>query len=151
MNGVNINKISSNFSSNCTINTNGNSNNVTTNNNNNKQIKIGQYLLGTTIGKGNSAVVKLATHCLTRQKVAIKMFDKSGLDADKQLRLKREIDSMKRLRHENVIRLFEVSFSSLCLFFFFLFLIKLVFFSHHCLDHGNDQTDLFSDRICEQR
>jgi serine/threonine protein kinase len=106
---VNINKISTTLFSNCTINTNGNVTNHVTNNNN-KQIKIGQYLLGTTIGKGNSAVVKLATHCLTRQKVAIKMFDKSGLDADKQLRLKREIDSMKRLRHENVIRLFEVSF-----------------------------------------
>ena len=34
-----------------------------------KQIKIGNYLLGTTIGKGNSAVVKIATHVLTRQKV----------------------------------------------------------------------------------
>jgi hypothetical protein len=36
---------------------------------NGKQIKIGNYLLGTTIGKGNSAVVKLATHVITQQKV----------------------------------------------------------------------------------
>lgn len=34
-----------------------------------KQIKIGNYILGATIGKGNSAVVKVATHSLTKQKV----------------------------------------------------------------------------------
>jgi hypothetical protein len=78
------------------------------NNNNAKQIKIGNYALGTTIGKGNSAVVKIATHLLTKQKVAVKMFDKSALDYDKQVRLRREIDSMKRLKHQNIIRLYEV-------------------------------------------
>lgn len=80
-----------------------------------KQIKIGNYVLGMTIGKGNSAVVKLATHTITKQKVAIKMFDKSGLDSEKQLRLRREIESMKRLKHKNIIRLYEV-----CLFILFL-------------------------------
>ena len=83
-------------------------NNTIVNNNIKKQIKIGNYALGMTIGKGNSAVVKLATHLITKQKVAIKMFDKSGLDSEKQLRLRREIDSMKRLKHKNIIRLYEV-------------------------------------------
>ena len=41
-------------------------------------------------------------------KVAIKMFDKSALDHEKQLRLHREIESMKRLKHQNIIRLYEV-------------------------------------------
>ncbi len=36
------------------------------------------------------------------------MFDKSVLDNDKQLRLKREIDSMKKLKHPNIIRIYEV-------------------------------------------
>jgi serine/threonine-protein kinase SIK3 len=95
-----------------------NNNNNIVNNNMKKQIKIGNYALGMTIGKGNSAVVKLATHLITKQKVAIKMFDKSGLDSEKQLRLRREIDSMKRLKHKNIIRLYEV-----CLFVFNLFKI----------------------------
>ena len=43
--------------------------------------------------------------------VAIKIFDKSGLDHEKQLRLRREIDSMKRLKHQNIIRLYEVYFN----------------------------------------
>ena len=34
-----------------------------------RKIKIGNYLLGMTIGKGNSAVVKVATHTITKQKV----------------------------------------------------------------------------------
>jgi hypothetical protein len=45
---------------------NGTNNNLSTNV---KQIKIGNYVLGTTIGKGNSAVVKLATNVITKQKV----------------------------------------------------------------------------------
>jgi hypothetical protein len=36
-----------------------------------KQIIIGNYMLGTTIGKGNSAVVKIATHLITKQKVIL--------------------------------------------------------------------------------
>ena len=35
----------------------------------NRQMKIGNYYLERTIGKGNFAVVKLATHCDTHQKV----------------------------------------------------------------------------------
>jgi hypothetical protein len=34
-----------------------------------KQIKIGNYIVGTTIGKGNSAIVKIATHSIIKHKV----------------------------------------------------------------------------------
>lgn len=37
-----------------------------------RQMKIGKYFLERTIGKGNFAVVKLATHCDTHQKVFLK-------------------------------------------------------------------------------
>lgn len=75
-----------------------------------KPIQIGNYILRTTIGKGYSAIVKLATHVLTGQKVAIKLFDRSALDNDieKTNRLKREIESMKCLKHANIIKLYEV-------------------------------------------
>jgi len=46
----------------------------------------------------------------TKQKVAIKILDRSGLDGDKSIRLKHEIDSLKNLRHPNIIQLYEVSF-----------------------------------------
>ena len=36
------------------------------------------------------------------------MFDKSVLDSDKQLRLRREIESMKHLKHPNIVRIYEI-------------------------------------------
>lgn len=78
------------------------------NNKKQKSIALGNYALKTTIGKGHSAVVKLATHVYTKQKVAIKILDRNGLDGDKSLRLKREIESLKNLRHQNIIQLYEV-------------------------------------------
>ena len=53
------------------------------------------------------------------------MFDKSGLDNDKQLRLRREIDSMKRLKHKNIIRLYEVALLIILFSFCFVFLLKI--------------------------
>ena len=94
------------------------------NNKKQKTIALGNYGLKTTIGKGISAVVKLATHNYTKEKVAIKIFDRSALDNDKSARLIREIDSMKTLKHQNIIQLYEVrsKFNSL---FFFFFIYKI--------------------------
>lgn len=69
---------------------------------------MGKYLLERTIGKGNFAVVKLATHCDTHQKVAIKIIDKSRLDPADRKKLEREITVMKSLIHPYIIRLYEV-------------------------------------------
>ncbi|CAF0868718.1 unnamed protein product [Rotaria sordida] len=73
-----------------------------------RQMKIGKYFLDRTIGKGNFAVVKLATHCDTQQKVAIKIIDKSRLDPSDRKKLEREIIVMKSLVHPYIIRLYEV-------------------------------------------
>ena len=40
----------------------------------------GLYDLGETIGKGNFAVVKLARHVFTGERVAVKVIDKTKLD-----------------------------------------------------------------------
>ncbi|CAF1031518.1 unnamed protein product [Adineta ricciae] len=74
----------------------------------NRQMKIGKYFLERTIGKGNFAVVKLATHCDTHQKVAIKIIDKSRLESTDHQKLEREIAVMKSLVHPYIIRLYEV-------------------------------------------
>jgi 5'-AMP-activated protein kinase catalytic alpha subunit len=41
-----------------------------------KQKKIGNYILGKTIGEGTFGKVKLASHTLTKEKVAIKILVK---------------------------------------------------------------------------
>ncbi|CAH0689080.1 unnamed protein product [Chilo suppressalis] len=69
---------------------------------------VGNYELEKTIGTGNFAVVKLATHVITKTKVAIKIIDKSRLDEDNLKKTFREIAIMKRLRHPHIVRLYQV-------------------------------------------
>ncbi|XP_022824126.1 uncharacterized protein LOC111354778 isoform X2 [Spodoptera litura] len=69
---------------------------------------VGNYELEKTIGTGNFAVVKLATHIITKTKVAIKIIDKSRLDEDNLKKTFREIAIMKKLRHPHIVRLYQV-------------------------------------------
>ncbi|KAM8961601.1 maternal embryonic leucine zipper kinase [Pelodytes ibericus] len=65
------------------------------------------YDLHETIGTGGFAKVKLATHLLTGEKVAIKIMDKDSLGDDLP-RVKTEIDAMKNFSHQHVCRLYHV-------------------------------------------
>uniref|UniRef100_A0A3B4GKB7 non-specific serine/threonine protein kinase n=1 Tax=Pundamilia nyererei TaxID=303518 RepID=A0A3B4GKB7_9CICH len=69
--------------------------------------RIGFYMVRGEIGYGTFSRVKLAFHALTR-KVALKILDRTRLDAEAQRLLSREISSMEALHHSNVIRLYEV-------------------------------------------
>jgi maternal embryonic leucine zipper kinase len=64
-----------------------------------------------TIGTGGFAKVKLATHLLTGEKVAIKIMDKKQLGEDLP-RIRLEIEAMKVLRHQNICKLLQVSCNS---------------------------------------
>ncbi|OCT72477.1 serine/threonine-protein kinase SIK3 [Xenopus laevis] len=70
--------------------------------------RIGYYEIDRTIGKGNFAVVKLATHIVTRAKVAIKIIDKTKLDDENLKKIFREVQIMKMLCHPHIIRLYQV-------------------------------------------
>ncbi|PAA90922.1 hypothetical protein BOX15_Mlig007816g1, partial [Macrostomum lignano] len=70
--------------------------------------RIGFYRIRGELGTGNFSQVKLATHALTKEKVAIKILDKTKLDAKTQRLLSREVSVMERLHHPCVIRLYEV-------------------------------------------
>jgi len=70
--------------------------------------RIGFYRLGKELGAGNFSKVKLGIHCLTKEKVAVKVMDKSKMDQKAQRLLSREVQNMEYLHHPNVIRLFEV-------------------------------------------
>jgi MAP/microtubule affinity-regulating kinase len=74
-----------------------------------KQRYIGNYELGRTIGEGAFAKVRLGTHRLTNQKVAVKIIDKEKLpDAYAVKHMHREALIMKLLDHPNIVQLYEV-------------------------------------------
>ncbi|XP_076322446.1 uncharacterized protein LOC143231720 [Tachypleus tridentatus] len=69
---------------------------------------VGLYDLGGTIGRGHFAVVKLAKHVFTGEKVAVKVIDKTKLDEISRTHLFQEVRCMKLVQHPNVVRLYEV-------------------------------------------
>ncbi|CAH2239307.1 jg6877 [Pararge aegeria aegeria] len=68
----------------------------------------GLYDLLDTLGSGHFAVVKLARHVFTGEKVAVKVIDKSKLDDVSKSHLFQEVRCMKLVQHPNVVRLYEV-------------------------------------------
>ncbi|XP_065594672.1 serine/threonine-protein kinase SIK2 isoform X2 [Cyrtonyx montezumae] len=71
-------------------------------------VRVGFYDIEGTLGKGNFAVVKLARHRITRSEVAIKIIDKSQLDAVNLEKIYREVQIMKMLEHPHIIKLYQV-------------------------------------------
>ena len=76
---------------------------------NNQQVRmINDWVLGDTLGMGGYSKVKLGIHRKTGQKAALKIMlaDESGQISDsKKKQLIRELNVMKKVKHENVIQL----------------------------------------------
>lgn len=71
--------------------------------------RVGSYAIGKTIGEGTFGKVRLGTHILTHERVALKILEKSRIQniADMK-RITREIQILKLLDHPNVVKLLEV-------------------------------------------
>ena len=91
---------------------------------NKKPKRKGNYILEETIGEGAFAKVKLGKHIYTGEKVAIKILNKNklfqdvndenenGNDNDSILndikKIRKEINILKRLKHRNIVQLYEI-------------------------------------------
>ncbi|CAN8321181.1 unnamed protein product [Cochlearia groenlandica] len=74
-----------------------------------KGMRVGKYELGKTLGEGNSAKVRLAYDSISRQSFAVKIIDKSRIPRiNFSFQIKREILTLKVLKHPNIVRLHEV-------------------------------------------
>ena len=70
---------------------------------------ISQYQIKGRIGEGMFGKVKLGIHLLTREKVAIKIFDKGKIKNEKESDyINREISILKKLNHYNIIKLYNI-------------------------------------------
>jgi len=70
---------------------------------------IGNYIIGKTLGEGAFGKVKMGTHILTKEKVAIKILEKAKIaDVSDVERVAREIHILKLIRHPNIIQLYEI-------------------------------------------
>ena len=66
--------------------------------------KIGQYILGKTIGEGTFGKVKIGSHILTKARVAVKILEKSKIvDVADVERVSREIHILKIVQHPHVV------------------------------------------------
>ena len=77
--------------------------------NNKKQEILSEYTLKNVIGKGTFSIVKLGENKATKEKVAIKIMQKSKIiNNEDLLRIHREIEMLKRLNHPNVIKILKI-------------------------------------------
>ena len=68
-----------------------------------------QFIICEKIGQGTFASVRLGTHILTSEQVAIKILDKSKIRDNKDKnRIDREISILKTLIHPNIVQLYTV-------------------------------------------
>ena len=73
------------------------------------------YELKNTLGRGHFAVVKLAHHVYTGEKVAVKVIDKTKMDKISADHLYHEVTCMKLVQHPNVVSIL-VTYSYFILF-----------------------------------
>ena len=69
---------------------------------------IDQYIIEEKLGEGIFGTVKLATHKLTNEKVAIKLLNKNRITKAQQTLLSRELSILKRMNHFNIIKLYSI-------------------------------------------
>ena len=75
----------------------------------NKKDKLSKYEIGQELGKGAYAKVKLAINKITKEKFAIKIYEKEKLNSNsKKSCVFKEIQILRKLNHKNIAKLIEV-------------------------------------------
>lgn len=77
-----------------------------------REVRFGSYILGSTLGEGEFGKVKLGWRKDGKQpsQVAIKLIKRDSImkDSDSEIKIHREINSLKLLNHPNIVNLVEV-------------------------------------------
>ena len=71
--------------------------------------KIGDYIIERIIGEGKYGKVKLAIHSITKEKVAIKIMEKSKIKTkEDEERVEEEINCLKEINNINIVQFYEI-------------------------------------------
>ncbi|TNJ28005.1 Kinase, CAMK CAMKL [Giardia muris] len=71
--------------------------------------RVGNYIIGKSIGEGSFSKVRIGTHIPTGERIALKIIEKGKItEAADVERITREIQILKLLNHPYVIRLYEI-------------------------------------------
>ena len=103
------------------------------------------FKMGKKLGEGMFSTVKLATHSLTNEQVAIKILEKTKITKieDKE-RIKREIEIMKKVKHFNIAKLYAVIDTKLT-----IYLIQEYVQGKELLDYINKKGKLSENEACK--
>lgn len=74
--------------------------------------RMGDYLVGKTLGKGGYSVVKAGIHEPSGKSVALKLLAKAQLGGVAERQVQRELDAMAILQHKNIIRLMAADWNA---------------------------------------
>jgi len=74
------------------------------------------YEIGRTLGKGHFSVVHLGTHRETGKQCAVKIVEKSRIDAREKMSLRNEIAMMRLVDHPVIIRMLDVFEDQKCIY-----------------------------------
>ena len=75
---------------------------------------VGEWVISTHIGSGSFAIVWKARHRLTGQESAIKEIALDKLNSKLRQSLESEVSILKRINHDNIVKLLEVFEVSTC-------------------------------------
>ena len=74
-----------------------------------KKSSLDEYIIGKQIGQGAYAVVRIGLHKPSNKKVALKIYKKYKLmDPNRRKSVKREIKLMEKMKHPNIVKLYEI-------------------------------------------
>ena len=77
---------------------------------NDSKFHLSQYIIGHVLGKGSYATVKIATNILTKEKYAVKEYDRHEYSKNKIRKefINNEIEILKKISHKNIVKLIDV-------------------------------------------
>ena len=104
-----------------------------------------QYKISKKLGEGMFSVVKLGTHSLTNEEVAIKILEKTKISKleDKE-RIHREIEMMKRVNHFNIAKLYDIVETKLT-----IYLIQEYIKGKELIEYLNKKKKLTENEACK--